>query len=692
MFNKTLISVLLLALILCLSACGGDASPSSSEPRGHQGTPAVPASSSEAETESAAPSYPDYVIPGKLASDTLYVRKICGVTDDFILGMDISSLLAEEASGVKYYDFDGKETDLLKILADCGINTVRVRVWNDPFDKDGNGYGGGSCTIDTAIEIGKRATAYGIGLLVDFHYSDFWADPAKQMAPKSWEGMSIEDKTQAAYDFTHESLRKLKDAGVKVSMVQLGNETNGKLAGEKTWFNIQYIMGAGAKAMRELYPDALVAVHFANPENAENYLNYASKLAYYSLDYDVFASSYYPYWHGTLENLSSVLSQIAEKYGKKVMVMETSYAYTPEDTDFFGNTIGEGSAVVKNYPYTVQGQANSVQDVIQTIAEKTTNGIGVVYWEGAWISVGTESWEANHEIWEKHGSGWASSYAAAYDPEDAGKYYGGCAVDNQAFFDASGHPLESLKVWNLVRYGNEVTPLADAIEDVTLILDINGDYVLPDTVNAVMTDDSKQNVPVVWNITQEELEGYRAGGPAKYEITGTAAGMEAHLQLSLIEYNFLTNYSFEDGDKGWTVTDLGKADELYVEEKTTDSLTGAKHYHFWSAAQNSVKFTLEQTVSELPAGSYRFEISIMGGDAGETEVYAYAKIDGEIVARADTVITSYNDWHSAVIDKFDYAEGQELVVGIYVQCHGEGNGAWGKIDDAMLNSVAGSKE
>ena len=108
-----------------------------------------------------------------VTSDTLYVEKIENLRDDFILGADVSSLLAEEASGVKYYGFDGQEQDMLKTLSDCGVNCVRVRVWVDPFDSEGRGYGGGNCTAETAVKIGARAARYGLKLLVDFHYSDF---------------------------------------------------------------------------------------------------------------------------------------------------------------------------------------------------------------------------------------------------------------------------------------------------------------------------------------------------------------------------------------------------------------------------------------------------------------------------------------------------------------------------------------
>ena len=622
-----------------------------------------------------------------VSSDTLYVKAVENLPKDFILGMDVSSVLAEEASGVKYYNFAGEEQDLFRTLAENGVTHIRVRVWNHPYDAAGNGFGGGNNDIEKAVEIGKRATQAGMKLIVDFHYSDFWADPGKQMVPLAWKDMDIETKTEAVYEYTRDCLRQLKDAKVAVGMVQLGNETNGALCGEKTWFNIQFLMAAGSKAVREVFPKALVAVHFANPENAEAYASYASKLDYYSLDYDVFASSYYPYWHGTLENLSAVLGNIAETYGKKVMVMETSYAYTDEDTDFSGNTIGVGGGVSKPCPYTVQGQANSVRDVVETVAN-TPNGIGVCYWEGAWISVGQSSWEENSAKWEQFGSGWASSYAAVYDPDDAGKWYGGSAVDNQAFFDASGHPLESLKLFGLLRSGNEVEVQPDAIDDTELVVDLNGVIELPETVKAVMSDNSRRAVPVTWDIDDAQLQQMYAGGPAKYEITGEAGGLPAHCWVSMVEYNFLQNPGFEDGTEApWAVTDLGKTEQLYVEDKSTDSLSGSWHMHFWSAAANSVEFTLEQPVEGLRSGTYKYAISIMGGDCGDTDIYAYVKLDGEIVGRAPMTISGYGNWDTGLVEGVEYAEGQTLTVGIYVKCSGEGNGAWGKIDDAMLNSM-----
>ena len=599
--------------------------------------------------------------PAAPLSDTLYVKKVENLPEDFILGMDASCVPALEKGGVKYYDHQGNEKDVYQILRENGINYVRVRVWNDPYDADGNGYGGGNCDIDNAIAIGQRATAAGMKLLVNFHYSDFWADPGKQMIPKAWASMDFETKKEALYTYTRDCLQRLVDAGVDVGMVQIGNETNGALCGENSaalggWKRIMELMNAGSKAVREVCPQALVAVHFANPEKADSYISYGKNLDYYQVDYDVFASSYYPFWHGTLENLSQVLTNIAQTYGKKVMVAETSYAFTPEDTDFSGNTIGEGGGIVKDYPFTLQGQANLVRDVIDTVANKTAGGIGVFYWEGTWITAGGATWEENSTLWEKNGSGWASSYAAEYDPEDAGQWYGGCAVDNQAFFTPDGKATEALKIFNLVRTGNEIEVKPDAIEDVNLMLDLNGNIVLPETVNAIMTDNSRQALPVQWHNVDEAA--MKSGGPAKYTIEGTAGGMDAKCYVSMVNYNYLENWSFEEGESGWNAVMLKNFDQLYVEDKVTDSITGSKHYHFWGAGENCVEFTLEQDVAGIKSGSYDYAISIMGGDGGETEIYAYVKINGEIVATADTTITVYNEWHMASIKKYRVHRGR----------------------------------
>lgn len=622
--------------------------------------------------------------PVKQSSETLYVDKIENLSDDFIMGCDISTVVSLENSGVKFYDYDGNEGDIFEILRASGVNYIRVRVWNDPKDSDGNGYGGGNCDIDTACEIGKRAAKAGLKLLVDFHYSDFWADPSKQEAPKAWESMTIEEKSQALYQYTCDSLEKLKKAGADVGMVQIGNETNGKMCGEKIWMNIYYLMEAGSRAVRETLPKAMVAVHFTNPESTDNMLNYASKLDYYKLDYDVFASSYYPYWHGTTENLTSVLSTISETYGKKVMVAETSYAYTLADGDEHGNTIGDVINYEKKYPITVQGQSRAVADVIKAVADVGESGIGVFYWEPAWIPVPGESWEERNALWERYGSGWASSYSADYDPDDAGIYYGGSAWDNQAMFDSEGRPLESLKTFALVRTGNIVEAVPDAIRDTDLIIRLGEQIVLPDTVSAVYTDGSEQEIAVEWE--QADFEAMTNGEPAVYTVKGVADGMETVCRISMVEANYCDNYSFEDNDRSmWVIENIDeKTTQIDYQQKTLDAVTGEYSLHFWG--ETGTLFNAYQKIEGLSAGKYTLAASVQGGFSGSDtsqNIYVYCNVNGtEYTAAAE--ISEWNVWSTAKTVEIDIPENADVTIGIHVEA---GAQSWGTIDDFLLNPV-----
>ena len=632
-----------------------------------------------------------------ITSDTLYVKKVNGLKDSFMLGMDASSVISLEDSGVKYYNHEGEEEDVFKILADNGVNYIRVRVWNNPYNSQGKGYGGGNNDIDKAVEIGKRATQYGMKLLVDFHYSDFWADPAKQMAPKAWKKMDYFEKCDALYNYTLESLNKLKSNGVKVGMVQCGNETNGgKMAGETRFSYFVGLLNQGYKAVKKVYPKALVAVHFANPEKTQNYLNWAEQLKEYGAKYDVFGSSYYPYWHGTLENLSNVLGQIATKYNKKVACLETSYAFNTENTDFFNNTIGETSGYdAKPYPFTIAGQANEVRDVVDTIVH-TKNGIGVCYWEGTWISVNQSSYEANQKLWNDYGSGWATPYAIEYDPDDAGKYFGGCAVENQAFFDRNGHALESLKTFKFLKKGNNAPEYVDGIEDANISHYTYEDFTLPETVNVIYNTNEKRAVSVTWD--PFDIPAAKAAGNGKYRIHGVAEHRDVYCNLTILEKNFLENYSFETGDStNWDVTNLNPdvpfSDNGYKVKPTNENpQTGTYAFHFWCDAADMCRFEVEQSVQLSTTGTYKAQASLMGGgptgDAvpeSTQNMYLYIKVNGNIVAQQSGKVTVYKAWSDIKINNISVQAGDTVTVGMHIECSLKG--IWGDIDDVMLNFV-----
>ena len=384
-----------------------------------------------------------------------------------VRGVDVSSILAIEDAGVVFYDDAGRPADLFSVLADHGVNYIRVRVWNQPDDGNGHSYGGGRNDAAAAAEIGRRAAQYGMRLLVDFHYSDFWADPEKQTVPKAWSGYSFEEKQAAIYSYTLESLRTIRAAGADIGMVQVGNETNCVFCGEQDMYRICDLFASGCAAVHDFDPDVLRVLHFANPSHAADYAWYASVLSEKGVDYDVFATSYYPYWHGTTENLTTVLGGIAQSYGKYVMVAETAYPYTDEDGDTFGNVVSSTSPETDfAYEISVEGQTQCLTEVFRAVAAVGEKGIGVFYWEPAWLGCAGIGWSEQKERWASCGSGWATDYAAEYDSSAS---LGGSSFDNQALFDFSGRPLPSLNVFG------RITPQAYAP-------DLSGAVTLPDGV------------------------------------------------------------------------------------------------------------------------------------------------------------------------------------------------------------------
>lgn len=619
----------------------------------------------------------------------IFVEKVDNLADDFWFGVDVSTVLAEEESGVVYYNEEGQEQDLFRTLKENGVNAVRIRVWNDPWDANGNSYGGGHNDLETAIAIGQRATSYGMDVLIDFHYSDFWADPAKQMAPKAWAEMSTEEKADALYAYTKESLNALLDAGVNVTAVQIGNETTTGISGVKNWDGRTKLFQAGCTAVREISAEwgqeILIALHFTNPENSADYLKFAQILDSVSVDYDIFASSYYPYWHGTLENLTSVLGEIATTYNKKVMVAEVSYTYTMENGDFSGNSLSEESVCELPYSISVQGQADCVRDVVAAVAATGDCGIGVFYWEPAWIPVPGNSYEECSVLWEAHGSGWASSYAAEYDPDDAGVYYGGSAWDNQALFDFTGHPLASLSVFRYLRTGATTDLRADSVPPCDITFRIGDEIVLPETVPVNYNDGSTAENPVTWN--ESEAEQAVTGGIGNYTVSGTVTvdgeTFPATCNVHVLDLNYVDNYSFEDEDLSmWNITNIDDVtSEVYVIDKSTDAVTGTHSLHFYST--QDVDFTVEQTITGLAPGTYYFQITLHGGDARTQDMYIYAIADGETYTEA-TDVDGWTNYRYPRIAAITTTDGT-ITVGAHIT---SSSGSWGNLDDFILAPVS----
>lgn len=667
------ILALCLSASLCsaaLSGCGTDGTGSDTE------TQESTSSSIEVTT---------FPLPDGPEESDIYVEPISDISDDFIRGVDASSVLVEEKSGVTYYNFDGEEQDVFMTMAQSGVNYIRLRVWNDPYDENGNGYGGGNNDVATAIELGKRATKYGMKVCIDFHYSDFWADPKRQHAPKAWEGMSVEQKSDALYEFTKDSLTEILDAGVNVGMVQIGNEINNGMSGETEVASVMELLKSGSRAVREISEtyekDIQIVVHYTNIEDNDEVDRHAADLKDAGVDYDIFGLSYYPFWDGTNENMQTVAKLIQDNYGKKVVIAETSYCYTSEDGDGSGNSFVGTDDLVDGYGATVQSQASMIRDICAAANE--VDVLGVFYWEGTWIPVG-EATADNSPIWEEFGSGWASSYAADYDPEDAGLYYGGCSWDNQAMFDFTGHPLASLNVFKYLKYGSTAPLAVDYIPEVHVSCDVGAELKLPEMIDVVYNDRSEnKQCAVTWD--EAQIAGIDTSSGGSYEVTGTledGTSVTCHVEVEMV--NHVKNPSFEDPDTSmWKVTYAGDTNPTDYLEKADDAYTGDFAFHWWSE-DSDMDFSIEQEFTDLEPGTYQLFAYSQGGDMSEDSVMELYAITGGEEQTASFMVTTYIDWKNPTIPEIKVTDGT-LTIGVRIKCNAK---SWGTVDDFTLNRIS----
>lgn len=301
----------------------------------------------------------------------------------FAKGADVGWLPQMEATGYKFYDSDGSQKDCLQLLKDRGMNTIRLRVWVNPSDDKASGH----CSKEETVAMAVRAQKMGMRIMIDFHYSDSWADPGKQNKPLEWRNHTFSELLNDVYFHTEDVLKALKKAGVTPEWVQVGNEIPGGMLwpeGSTDNFNqLAQLLNKGYDATKAVDKNIKVIVHLDEGNNSKKFRWFFDKATEQKVKYDVIGLSYYPFWIKTdykenIADLANNLNDMSARYGKEVMVVEVGGIDTQEQ-----NTYDMLTAVIK----AVKAVPNN-------------RGLGVIYWEPQ----GAKSW-SHYELsaWKSDG-------------------------------------------------------------------------------------------------------------------------------------------------------------------------------------------------------------------------------------------------------------------------------------------------
>ncbi|WP_340384330.1 arabinogalactan endo-1,4-beta-galactosidase [Streptomyces sp. SS7] len=332
-----------------------------------------------------------------------------GSTGLSVKGADISSLAKSEAHGGVYRTGSGTTGDAVTLLKNAGMNYARLKVWVNPAD----GYNNKTRVLAMA----KRIKAAGMKLLVDFHYSDTWADPGKQTKPAAWSGHSYSQLRTDVYNHTYDVLNALKAQGTTADMVQVGNEINGGMLWSEgstdNWSQLAGLLNSGYDAVKAVSSGTTVALHLANAGDDATVRRWFDSARTYGVTYDVIGLSYYGYWHGSLAAAQTTLDDVASRYAKPVFVAETAYPFRLDSDDSLTNQIDTTGELVSGYPASAAGQLawmNAVANIVEAVPNG--RGLGVFYWEATWTAVSGNGWDPADAT---SGNGWENQALFGYD-------------------------------------------------------------------------------------------------------------------------------------------------------------------------------------------------------------------------------------------------------------------------------------
>lgn len=399
------------------------------------------------------------------SNQAFHIRDI-NVHGGFINGLDCSMVSRIEECGGKFYDFDNKPKEFFSLIKENGINLARFRLWYD-WNSDSGVKGGGMCDKERVLGMAVRAKKVGLKFLLDFHYSDNWADPGKQSCPSAWRGLSFEKATDTLFKYTQETMSYFVSHGAQPDYVQIGNEINNGFMfpyGQINWSSDQTkketidkvatLITQATKAVKMVSGTTKIIIHVGDyalktwhddktGKDVPTGLWFFQQLKMRNVYFDIAAVSFYLFYHHKsyddyldMNKITDCINQFADTLGKPFLIMEYSTAFTLKSHQFADNQFGseQSKCIEKEYPTTFQGQVNFMLDMAERVSwAKNGRGLGIVYWGGDWIPV--------------QGAGWAGPSTKA-------------SWSNQALFTYDGLASPALAAMKIIgKYGEENTNL-----------------------------------------------------------------------------------------------------------------------------------------------------------------------------------------------------------------------------------------
>ncbi len=555
---------------------------------------------------------------------------------DFYKGMDISFLPQFTDKGMQVKDFDGTVVEPFLLLKKYGVNSIRLRIWKNPENEPESG---GYCSLAHTLAMARKIKEWGMHFLLDFHYSDYWADPANQRKPKEWEGLSFEELEHAVFDYTKDTLLSLKKEGLLPDIVQIGNEIRSGLLfpdGElPDYIHMVRLLNAGIRGARMAVgmDELQVMIHLDQGGRYFYLKEWFSKAIENGLEnFDVIGLSYYPFWHGTFPDLKETMERLIQDYHKPIMIVETAHAWRRCQNGF----IDEVQEKIAGFNASPEGQAKALKLVMNITASLPEHmGRGVYYWEPLCIPLPGEG-------------GWA---------------------ENMGLLDENGCVMEGINVFGFTRKEACGEQYAKVYESSPVVMQPGHKPILPRELPVLCFDGSIVKHKVIWdtsmlnNILNQQKGEYVLWG--KVEGVGEPAKITVSVSENSEEMeNLVHDANWEQGLTEWTVVQdrehvIVQIVPEFVNPNPAPPLNGLR-----VEGVKQFKFNISQKIWTVYPGIYSLSVEFLGTDTTNVDIRLFVQSDEE---RRETVIHPVeHNWQIYKIENIRCKE-EYLTIGISIQ-------------------------